>query len=403
MAPDPRELTDRQACLVLNALPGLGPVSLHRLLEACGGDPRDLLAGDPSRFRSVPGVRAPGLASLASWRDALDPVREEERMARAGVRFILRDDPEYPGLLRETHDPPLGLYARGRPVGARLCIAMVGCRNATLYGQAAAGRLAADLVRMGFCVVSGLARGIDTAAHEGALAGGGLTAAVMATGMDIVYPPENVGLYRRVGETGIVLTESPFGRPADRQAFPRRNRIIAGMSTAVIVVESDLEGGAMITAQLAGELGRPLFAVPGRIDQPTSAGCNRLIREGATLLSCAEDLLTELPYLADRVPAVAGGSGETGGGAAAGTDAESVAGGEGGVDGVRGRPAAAAGTDVARVLACFRGGGSMGTEGLASASGLPAAAVAASLVRLEVEGRVARRVDGRYEAVQQGR
>ena len=144
--------------------------------------------------------------------------------------------------------------------------------------------LGAELGRLGFCVVSGLARGIDTAAHEGALSVEGKTVGVLGTGPDAVYPPENGVLFRRIKGSGALLSEFPFGRPAIRQSFPMRNRVVSGMSAAVVVVESAVDGGAMITARFAGEQGRNVFAVPGRIDQATSAGCHQLIRDGATLL-----------------------------------------------------------------------------------------------------------------------
>ena len=189
------------------------------------------------------------------------------------------------------------LHRKGGYLFEQPCIAVVGSRRTTLYGQSVAKKLGSDLARLGFCVVSGLARGIDTAAHEGALSVGGKTAAVLGCGIDIVYPPENLDLYRRIVETGAVLSEFPFGRKADKQTFPMRNRVVAGISEAVVVVESDVQGGAMITARFAGEQGRLIYAVPGRIDQPTSHGCHQLIRDGATLFTGIDDILNELNYL----------------------------------------------------------------------------------------------------------
>jgi DNA processing protein len=296
------ELTPLQAYLALNALPGLGPIALNQLLEAFGGDPRSVLEGDRARLGAVLGKRPSSVAALRDWRSHFDPVKEESRMAASGVVFATRDSEGYPPLLREISDPPIGLYRKGPYAFDTPCIAVVGSRRATPYGVSVAHRLGHELARLGFCVVSGLARGIDTAAHEGALEAGGRTAAVLGTGIDIIFPPENLGLYRRIADTGALVTECPFGRPADRESFPMRSRIISGICEAVIVVESDPHGGAMTTARFSGEQGRLLFAVPGRIDIATSTGPNQLIRDGATLLTRAEDVVQELQFLGGLRP-----------------------------------------------------------------------------------------------------
>ena len=250
----PTELTERQAFLILNALPNIGPITLNRLLDELGSDPRVVFTAGKRRLESVKGVGPVISESVASWREHVDLAREEERMAKSGADFITTRDPGYPKLLKEIHDPPIGLYRKGGYEFGGPCVAIVGSRRTTLYGQATAKKFGAELARLGFCVVSGLARGIDTAAHEGALSVGGKTAAVLGTGMDIIYPPENLALYRRIeAEGGAILSEFPFGRRADRQSFAMRNRIVAGMCDATIVVESDVDGGAMITARFAGE------------------------------------------------------------------------------------------------------------------------------------------------------
>ena len=307
----PSDLTDRQALIALNALPGLGPIALNRLLDAFGGSAAAALSADRRRIESVFGS-GQAASALCGWRDHFDPAKEEARMQKSAVSFLARDDPGYPPLLREIHDPPVGLYRKGPYGFGQTCIAVVGSRRATLYGQSVAKRLGSELAQLGFCVVSGLARGIDTAAHEGALSAGGRTAAVLGTGIDIVYPPENLALYRRIAETGAVVTESPFGRPADQDSFPMRSRVISGICEAVVVVESDLRGGAITTAMFAGEQGRLLFAVPGRIDQSSSSGCNQLIRDGAALLTKVDDLLQELQYLGGLRPAPPPGAGGAG-------------------------------------------------------------------------------------------
>lgn len=371
------ELTERQAFLVLNALPNIGPVTLNRLLEELGGDPRTVFTVGKPRLEAVKGVGPAISGSILAWREHLDLAREEERMAKSGADFITTRDPVYPRLLKEIHDPPIGLYRRGRYDFTQPCVAIVGSRRTTLYGQTIAKRFGVELAQLGFCVVSGLARGIDTAAHEGVLSVGGKTAAVLGTGVDIIYPPENLALYRRIeGEGGAILSEFPFGRRADRQSFAMRNRIVAGMCEATIVVESDVDGGAMITARFAGEQGRLIFAVPGRIDQSTSAGCHQLIRDGATLMTGIDDLLNELSYLDGLRPAPIGEK-----------PAESAA----------GRPANLT-ADEARVFECFRGGSILATDALAGQTGLAAAALSSTLMMLELKRLIVKRADGTFEA-----
>jgi len=369
------DLTERQAFLVLNALPNIGPITLNRLLDELGGDPRTIFSMEKRRLESVRGVGPVISATLGAWAQHFDLAKEETRMEQSAADFIIGADDAYPKLLREISDPPIALYRKGRYDFSRPNIAIVGSRRTTLYGQATAKKLGAELGRLGFCVVSGLARGIDTAAHEGALSVGGKTAAVLGTGLDIVYPPENLALYRQIEENGAVLSEFPFGRRADRQSFAMRNRIVAGMCEATIVVESDVDGGAMITARFAGEQGRLLFAVPGRIDQPTSAGCHQLIRDGATLLTGIDDLLSELNYLDGLRPAA-----------------------------IPEKPGTPEGTprnltpDEARVFACFAGGAQLTPDSLAELTGLAAAPLSAVLMMLELKRAIAKRADGSFEA-----
>ena len=371
------ELTERQAFLVLNALPNIGPITLNRLLDELGGDPRTILSTERRRLEAVKGVGPVISASIGAWREHFDFAREEERMAQASTDFITTRDADYPRLLKEINDPPIGLYRKGRYDFAQPCVAIVGSRRTTLYGQATAKKFGAELARLGFCVVSGLARGIDTAAHEGALSVGGKTAAVLGTGIDIIYPPENLDLYRRIeAEGGAVLSEFPIGRRADRQSFAMRNRIVAGMCEATIVVESDVDGGAMITARFAGEHGRLIFAVPGRIDQNTSAGCHQLIRDGATLLTGIDDLLSELNYLDGFRPL-----------AIPDKPAQVAA----------GRPANLT-DDEARVFECFRGGAIFTPDALAQETNFPAAKLSSTLMMLELKRLIAKRSDGAFEA-----
>jgi DNA processing protein len=372
----PHELSEAQAFLVLNALPNIGPITLNRLLKELGDDPRQVFAVGARKLEAVKGVGPVISATITAWEQHFDLAREEERMAKAGADFITTCDSAYPSLLKEINDPPIGLYRKGRYDFAHPCIAIVGSRRTTLYGQATAKKLGAELARLGFCVVSGLARGIDTAAHEGALSVGGKTAAVLGNGIDIIYPPENLDLYRRIeAEGGAIISEFPFGRRADKQSFAMRNRIVAGMCAAVVVVESDVSGGAMITARFAGEQGRQLFAVPGRIDQPTSAGCHQLIRDGATLLTSVEDILSELNYLEGFHPT-----------AISEKPAQAAA----------GRPANLTEAE-AKVFECFRGGGMLSPDTLATQTSLTAAELSSTLMMLELKRLIAKRADGTFE------
>ena len=374
---DAVELTERQAFVILNALPNIGPITLNRLLAELGDDPRAIFSTSKRQLESVKGVGPVISSCIVAWREHVDLAREEERMAKSGADFLTTRDPAYPKLLKEINDPPIGLYRKGSYDFSAPCVAIVGSRRTTLYGQATAKKFGAELARLGFCVVSGLARGIDTAAHEGALSVGGKTAAVLGTGIDIIYPPENLALYRRIeAEGGAILSEFPFGRRADRQSFAMRNRIVAGMCDATIVVESDVDGGAMITARFAGEQGRLIFAVPGRIDQNTSAGCHQLIRDGATLITGIDDLLSELNYLDGLRPSPIGEK-----------PAEAAA----------GRPANLT-SDEARVFECFRGGAILAPDTLAGLTELSAAQLSATLMMLELKRLVAKRSDGAFEA-----
>lgn len=370
------ELSEQQAFLVLNALPNIGPITLNRLLAELGGDPRAVFTAERKRLETVKGVGPVIAETIAQWPAHLDLGREEAKMAQSGAVFITTRDPGYPKLLKEIHDPPIGLYRRGSYDFAAPCVGIVGSRRTTLYGLATARKLAGELARLGFCIVSGLARGIDTAAHEAAIEVGGKTAAVLGTGIDIIYPPENLELFRRIEATGAILSEFPFGRRADRQSFAMRNRIVAGMCQAIVVVETDVDGGAMITARFAGEQGRLIFAVPGRIDQNTSAGCHQLIRDGATLLTSVDDVLSELSYLEGLAPAPVSPKP---------------------ADVAAGRPANLT-PDETQIFECFRGGAILALDTLASTTGLPTAQLSATLMMLELKRVVAKRADGTFEA-----
>lgn len=364
-------LSDSDAFRILNALPGLGPVTMRRLLEAFGEDPRRVLGAEADILQTVRGV-GPRLASvLASWSRHFDPEAEARRMESLGCRFRCFREPGYPPLLLETADPPVGLYQIGEYEFRDNCVAVVGSRSMSAYGAKLARALGEGLARAGFCVVSGLARGIDAEAHKGALDAGGVTAAVLGNGVDFVYPRENQELFRRIAREGVLLSEFPLGRRADRQSFAMRNRVVSGMSRVVVVVESDIDGGSMITARFAAEQGRTVCAVPGRVDQTSSRGCHRLIRDGATLVSGVEEVLEELSYLRGLT-------------------------GPGPVFQARQPPP---GLDPVQVLLwqALAGGAMQSPDALALATGLTVEAVSAALMLMELQGLAVRHLDGCYE------
>jgi DNA processing protein len=371
--------TPRQALMILNALSGIGPVTTRRLVDAFQNDPAKILSATSAELKRIHGVGPIIAETIVHWRDHFDVAKEEAALAERGGKFITADDAAYPPLLRDIHDPPGGLYCLGDFAAGERTVAIVGTRRATLYGLAVAKRLAGDLARLGFWIVSGGARGIDAAAHEGALEAGGKTAVVLGCGVDIVYPPEHLELFRRVAAQGAVLSEFPLGRGADRQTFPMRNRLIAGMSKAVVVVESDVNGGSMITAGQALENGRDVFAVPGRIDQVASRGCHKLIRDGAKLLTSVEDILEEWKFtgqldikMDQPLPT-----------ATPTATAEQLAG---------------LGGDAERVYAQLAGGRLTHPDELAAETDLPSARISAALLLLELKRLVVKRADGRFEA-----
>ena len=284
-----------ESYLRLSLIQNVGSTTIRKLI-AKFGSPIDALKATRADVMSLERVGAKIADAFVEGRDKADIDAVKRKLKAFNADYICVDDERYPRLLRNIYDSPVGLYVAGKADLNAPSIAVVGCRNCSIYGSLVARKFGAELGRAGLSVVSGLARGIDSCAHQGALDSGSKTIAVMGCGIDIVYPPENVDLYRKIIETGAVISEYPFGMRADRQTFPMRNRIIAGMTSATLLVESDIRGGGMITARLACDNGRDVFAVPGRIDQPTSAGCHLMIKEGARLATCVEDVLEELGY-----------------------------------------------------------------------------------------------------------
>ncbi len=294
-----------RALLTMHLIPGLGPRLTAALLERFGSAAAVLGAG-AAQLRQVPHI-GPKLSEDVV--EALRRVNVDEELAqmgRHGVRLVVLGTPEYPAALATIPDPPHLLYLRGalEPRDAN-AVAVVGSRKCSAYGKRVAERLAADLARAGVTVVSGLARGIDGTAHRGALQAGGRTLAVLAGGLSRIYPPEHKGLAEEVEKSGALLSEATMTQEPLPGMFPARNRIISGLSRAVVLVEAAEQSGALITARHAAEQGRPVFAVPGPVDNPASAGVNALIRDGAILCRGADDVLEELNGVAGQAPAAA--------------------------------------------------------------------------------------------------
>ncbi len=295
----PVALDDRErACWVaFNRVPGIGAQRQRLLLARFGSLARAWVAAVPEL--EAAGLDQRSVAALERARRRIEPERELERVRRAGARVVTRLDVEYPRQLEAIASAPPLLYVRGALAAADdWALAIVGTRRPTVYGREVAERLAAQLAAAGLTIVSGLAKGIDTHAHRGALRGGGRTIAVLGHGIESVYPPENRALAAQIAETGAVVTDYPLGTGPASENFPPRNRIISGLAAGVLVVEAGETSGALITSSYAAEQGRDVFAVPGPITSPASRGCHRLIQEGAKLVTCADDVLWELnPYL----------------------------------------------------------------------------------------------------------
>jgi DNA processing protein len=290
-------MESREALVALNLIGNVGPVRARQLLEYFG-EPTAVLGASRQELLRVRNIGEEVAESIVSWEKAVDLSAELKRIHDFGCRIIAQSDPEYPELLRQIYDPPIVLYVKGELLAKdKNAVALVGSRMTTHYGTEIARRLSYQLGYLGVTVVSGGARGIDSAAHQGALSGKGRTIAVLGTGINMVFPPENGELYERIAANGALVTQFPFNRPGDKQSFPIRNRIVAGMTLGTVVVEANLTSGALITANFANEYGRQVFAVPGRIDSPRSKGCHDLIKKGAKLCEGAEDILSEFEYL----------------------------------------------------------------------------------------------------------
>ena len=346
--------------LALNRVRGIGPARFRLLLEGFGSA-RGVWKAGPADWQAA-GLDARSVAALAQQREHIEPEAEVERLVRLHIGALRTIDPAYPQLLQEIPLPPPVLYVRGTLAPAdEWALAIVGTRRASPYGKQMTERLAGELARQAITVVSGLARGIDTVAHQAALAAGGRTIAVLGCGPDLVYPPENAKLAVRIVEQGAVITEFPPGTQPEAGNFPARNRLISGLSLGVLVTEAPETSGALITTRFAAEQGRDIFAVPGNVTSRGSVGANRLIQDGAKMVLEVGDILSELNlHLAPQQ-----------------------------LELLELREALPENASEARLLALLDASDEPGhIDDLCRASGLPVAEVSGTLVMLELKGLV---------------
>ncbi len=301
MAQKRHNSADIEQWLKLIRADSIGPTTFGKFLKHFGSVDR-ALGASVSELTKVDGIGFKSAEQIAATRDKFDAAREVERAEKLGVWIINFADERYPVLLKRIYDPPPVLYIKGSLSSAdNLSIAIVGSRRCSLYGQEQASRFAHLLSSAGFTICSGMARGIDTFAHQGALASGGRTIAVQGCGLGNVFPPENKKLFELIAESGACISELPLGYEPLSENFPPRNRIIAGLSLGTIVIEAGLKSGALITAEAALENGREVMAVPGKIDSPLSRGSNRLLKQGAKLVESVEDVAEALGYIGEQL------------------------------------------------------------------------------------------------------
>ena len=354
----------QEAYVALNMVAGLGSVTVQRIVAALGSAQAVFQASERD-LASVQGVGPVRAGLLTRELHAVDWKSEWRRAEELNVRLITPVDAGYPGPLSAIHDPPLVLYVTGEwPDVWPTCVAVVGTRRPTVYGRETARQLSYLLAQTGIPVISGLARGIDTEAHRGALSAEGRTVAVIGGALDCLYPEENRTLAREIAQgKGAVISEFPFGRKPDRTTFPMRNRVISGLSKGVLVVEAAARSGALITADQALEQGRNVMAVPGRIDTPVARGCHRLLRQGARLVETLDDILEELQDLPTLQPRQVSAPTE---GAP---------------------PLASLSDDERRIVVCLDAG-ERPVDEIIRETGLPAARVSALLIGLEMKRHI---------------
>jgi len=284
--------------IALKSVPGLGNVGYRQLVDALGS-PRDVFHTSLYRLKAMPGIGELTARQILDFRQWDQAEKEFGLLDKNRAFIITYQDAQYPGNLLNIYDFPPFLYVKGTLAREDIPVAVVGSRLASPYGRFTTERLCRELALSGITVVSGLARGIDAAAHRGALSGHGRTIAVLGCGLDIIYPPENVRLYEAIPDQGALVSEYPFGASPHKHNFPARNRLISGISYGVVVVEAGEKSGSLITARFALEQGREVFAVPGAIDSAGSRGTHKLIRDGARLIESAKEIIAEiLPQIA---------------------------------------------------------------------------------------------------------
>lgn len=374
-------MTDREACIALNMVSGVGPARMASLVAACGS-PSAVLERTASELRSIQGIGESLAEKIASWREHVDIAAELDLADRGGVRILVQSDPEYPSILKEIHDAPICLYVRGRlPDLESNSLAVVGSRRMTAYGRSMAQHLAESAVYAGWTVISGLAYGIDAAAHQAVLNAGGKTIAVLGGGLARVQPQDHLPLAREIAATGAVVSEYPMEFPPNRRTFPMRNRIISGLSRATLVIEAGIGSGALITAAAAMEQGRAVFAVPGQADNPQAGGSNALIKQGAKLTETFDDVLEDFEFLPgmDRPKTVKVSETEDD---------------EGPYDDSPPEDEILSENDRKAIAALAKGGLSL--DQLASATGSPAGELLARMMKLEILRKVKKTPSGSY-------
>ncbi len=297
------EKDDKLLLVTLNAIPGLGPRKIQKLAMRFKNY-KTFLEAKREDFLEINGVGEIICEKILEYRSKFDPYKEIEKANNLNIKVITLKDDKYPFLLKEIYDPPPVLYFKGTTPLSPHSIAIVGSRKASAYGKNVAAKFARELAAVDINIVSGMARGIDSCAHKGALEAKGFTIAVLGCGIDIVYPPENTGLMKDIVESGCVISSFPLGTPPQGANFPARNRIISGLSLGTLVVEAAKKSGSLITADFSLEQGREVFAVPGSIFNPYSSGTHKLIKQGAKLVENVEDILDEL-YLENLPESIA--------------------------------------------------------------------------------------------------
>ncbi len=299
-------MTDKDALIILNLLPGIGPIKVKELLSKFKS-PARILELSEGALSSVPGIGAKIAETLTSWQKHSKFEEEMNMIERAGVQIVTMLDPEYPGLLREIYDPPLVLYVRGQlPSNSERMLGVIGSRRFSHYGKKMAEELASSASFANWNIVSGLAYGIDAVAHRATLDANGKTIAVLGGGLARIHPQDHVPLAKEIIEKGgAVISEFPMTYAPNKRSFPMRNRIISGMSHGLIVVEAGLKSGSLITAKFALEQDRLVFAVPGQADNPQARGTNNLIREGAVLTENFDDVINEFEFMPGFTPSKA--------------------------------------------------------------------------------------------------